>query len=61
MKYRLGQVATINGSGESGEIISRAEFHNREPMYELRYKQVTGSMAQKWWDESDITVSAKKR
>lgn len=55
MKFELKQNVEITASGESGEIIGRAEYaYNIEPSYLLRYKCADGRAVETWWAESAI-------
>lgn len=54
-KFPIGGTATINVSGESGEIIARAEYKSSEDTYLIRYKSGDGRAVQAWWDESALT------
>jgi len=58
-KFELGALASIsiNGvSGETGEIIARAEYTNAENMYFLRYIAADGRAVQQWWTESALVA-----
>lgn len=55
MKYHLDDKVTLK-SGESGTVIGRAEYLNREPCYLLRYKAADGRLTEAWWDESTICL-----
>ena len=53
-KFNLKQQVKISASGESGEIIGRAEYTTGENMYLLRYKAADGRAVKDWWAESAI-------
>jgi len=54
MKYELKQTVTIAASGETGEVIARAEYATSEPSYLLRYKCADGRAVEAWWAESAL-------
>lgn len=54
----LGQQAIITASGETGEVIGRAEYANAENAYYLRYKAADGRACEAWWAESALSVAA---
>lgn len=53
MQYKLKQLATLI-SGESGEIIGRAEYTTGQPSYMLRYVAKDGRLTEAWWTEDAI-------
>ncbi len=53
--FTLGQQATIKVSGETGEVIARAEYAAAETSYLLRYKAAAGGASETWWAESALT------
>lgn len=54
-KFNLGQPVTIVCSGETGEVIGRAEYLSGEPTYQVRYKSADGRGVEAWWGESALT------
>lgn len=52
--FELGQQVIIKASGESGEVIGRAEYSTAEANYYLRYKACTGAATEAWWAESAL-------
>ena len=54
MKYELDETVVIQASGESGEIIGRAEYSCAEPSYLLRYKCADGCAVENWWTETSL-------
>ncbi|WP_175681176.1 hypothetical protein [Burkholderia cenocepacia] len=54
-KFRLGDEVTIVASGETGEVIGRAEYSNAEDGYLVRYKAGDGRATESWWSESALT------
>jgi len=57
MKFQLKQNVTIKASGETGEIIGRAEYACSEPNYLIRYKAADGRAVEAWWIESALEVA----
>lgn len=53
-RFELRQQATIQASGESGEVLGRAEYATSEPSYFLRYKRADGVACEAWWPESAL-------
>ncbi len=53
-KFNLKQQTKIIASGETGEIIGRAEYTSSENTYLLRYKAADGRAVENWWNESAI-------
>lgn len=53
MKFEIGnQVALM--SGESGQVVGRAEYISSETTYLVRYVAANGCMTESWWSESAI-------
>lgn len=57
-KFKLGQQVRIAVSGETGEIVGRAEYTTTENSYYLRYKGADGRAVRDWWDESSLAPAA---
>ncbi len=55
-KFSLGGKVTITASGETGEVIGRAEYSNAEDGYLVRYKAGDGRATESWWSESALTA-----
>jgi hypothetical protein len=53
-KRELGDIVTLDHSGESGQVIGRAEYDTAEPSYLIRYKAGDGRQVEQWWSESAI-------
>lgn len=51
-RFDKGNTATLRHSGESGEIIGRAEYLHMENSYLLRYTAADGRQVEAWWAES---------
>jgi hypothetical protein len=56
-KFELGQQVAIDASGETGEVIGRAEYQRSENGYQVRYRANDGRAVEGWWGESAL-VSA---
>lgn len=56
-KFPLKATAKLKHSGESGEIIGRAEYTHSEDMYFIRYQAGDGRQVEAWWGESAIDES----
>lgn len=54
-KFELGSNVTISVSGESGEVIGRAEYQISENSYYVRYKSADGRAVETWWNESALS------
>lgn len=54
MKFSLKQQVTIVASGESGEVIARAEYISGDPQYLVRYKAADGRAVEIWWTEAAL-------
>lgn len=53
-KFKLGDVVRIRTSGESGEVIGRAEFSTAINNYYLRYQSADGRAIEAWWTEDAL-------
>ena len=56
--FQLGQQLRIAASGESGEVIGRAQYARSENQYLLRYRAADGRAVEGWWGESALTSPA---
>lgn len=54
-KFELKQTVTIAASGESGEVLGRAEYAASENNYFVRYRAADGRATENWWAESALT------
>ena len=50
-------MATITASGESGEIVGRAEYVNADNSYHIRYKAADGRAVTDWWTEGALEAT----
>lgn len=55
-KFKLGQQASITVSGETGQIIARAEYTTGTNSYLLRYKSADGRAVEAWWNEDAVAL-----
>ncbi|HDR9093346.1 hypothetical protein QZM46_17540 [Burkholderia vietnamiensis] len=55
-KFSLGDEVTIAASGETGEVIGRAEYADTSNQYFIRYKAGDGRATESWWSESALTA-----
>lgn len=56
MKFDLKQTVTITASGETGEVIGRAEYTSADPQYLVRYKAADGRGVESWWTEEALNA-----
>jgi hypothetical protein len=56
-KFNMGQQVAIEASGETGEIIGRAEYTTAENNYLIRYKAADGRATEQWWQENSLQVA----
>ena len=56
-QFELKQPVSITASGESGEVLARAEYTSSENSYYLRYRAADGRATEAWWSESALTAS----
>lgn len=56
-KFDIGQQVAIHASGESGEVLGRAEYATAENNYFIRYKAADGRATEAWWAESALTAA----
>lgn len=53
-KFALNQTVVIVVSGETGDIIGRAEYMCCNPSYLIRYKANDGRAVEAWWSEEAL-------
>lgn len=53
-KFQLGQTVVIATSGETGEVIGRAEYLASQPNYLIRYRCADGRAVEAWWTEDAL-------
>ena len=54
-KHELNASVTITASGETGEVIGRAEYTYAERSYLIRYKSADSRAVESWWTESALS------
>lgn len=54
-KFSLGDKVAIVASGETGEVVGRAEYADSSNQYYIRYKAGDGRATESWWSESALT------
>ena len=57
-KHALGASVWIAVSGETGEVIGRAEYATAENNYYVRYKSADGRAVEAWWPESALNPAS---
>jgi len=53
-KFNLGDQVTITASGETGQIIGRAEYTTSANNYYIRYCSADGRAVEAWWQEDAL-------
>lgn len=56
-QFEVGQQVAIQASGESGEVLGRAEYATAENNYLIRYKAADGRATEAWWAESALAAA----
>lgn len=56
--FQLGATVVISASGETGEVVGRAEYLTAEPSYFIRYRANDGRAVQDWWTQSALKLAA---
>ena len=57
-KFNLGDKVAVEVSGETGEVLGRAEYTTAANNYFVRYKSADGRAVETWWQE-DALASAE--
>lgn len=52
--YELGSPVAIKCSGETGQVIARAQYKNSQDQYLIRYKSADGRAVEEWWSADAI-------
>ena len=55
-KFNHGDKVQIVASGETGEVIGRADYKTAEDNYYLRYKAADGRAVEAWWQVDAIEL-----
>lgn len=53
-KFNLGDKVMITTSGETGEVIGRAEFTSGNPQFQVRYLAADGRATECWWSDAAL-------
>lgn len=53
-KFNLNDRVIITASGETGEVLGRAEYINAANNYYIRYKSTDGRAVENWWTEDAL-------
>ena len=56
-KFALGQQVRISISGETGQVIGRAEYTYSNPQAFVRYLSGDGRAVESWWDEGALEAA----
>lgn len=54
--FDLKAQVVIKASGETGQVLGRAEYATSEPSYFLRYRAADGRAVEAWWAESALSL-----
>lgn len=54
-EHALNARVAIAASGETGEVIGRAQYTTTENQYLVRYKAGDGRAVERWWQQSALT------
>ncbi len=58
-KFNLAQKVAIAASGETGEVIARAEYVHSINSYYIRYRCADGRAAEAWWSEDALILAVE--
>lgn len=53
-KFNLGDKVAVEVSGETGEVLGRAEYTTGANNYFVRYKSADGRAVETWWQEDAL-------
>ena len=56
-KFNLGDKVTVTVSGETGEVLGRAEYTTAANNYYVRYCAADGHAVEQWWQEDALTAA----
>lgn len=57
LKFKLAERVAIAASGETGEVIGRADYLHAEASYLVRYKAGDGRGVEAWWTEQALVAA----
>lgn len=55
---KLGDDVRIICSGETGQVVGRAEYTNANPQCFVRYMAADGRAVEQWWNDDALEMSA---
>lgn len=55
-KFQLNQKVQVGVSGESGDVIGRAEYSKGQNSYLVRYQASDGRAVEAWWSEDALVA-----
>ncbi len=55
-KFNLGDRVAVEVSGETGEVLGRAEYTTAANNYFVRYKSTDGRAVETWWQEDALVA-----
>lgn len=53
-EFELGAKVTVDVSGETGEVLGRAEYVTAANTYFVRYRSADGRAVEAWWEENAL-------
>ena len=56
-KFNLGEKVTVDVSGETGEVLGRAEYTTAANNYYVRYRSADGRAVEAWWQEDALRTA----
>lgn len=56
-KFSLGQKVKLALSGESGDVVGRAQYLNANNNYYVRYVDAHGVQRESWWSEEALVAA----
>ncbi len=56
-KFNLGEQVTVEVSGETGEVLGRAEYTTAANTYFIRYRCADGRAVEAWWQEDALKTA----
>lgn len=59
-RFELHQMVVITASGETGEVIGRAEYASSGNDYRIRYRANDGRAVESWWNEDALAAAASE-
>lgn len=56
-KFNLSEKVTVEVSGETGEVLGRAEYTTSANNYFVRYRSADGRAVEAWWQEDALKTA----